>query len=231
MNIEILGMDNTVRTVEISKAMERHFSIPINHAQTILDQINSGMYSRWFEGNKDLVCMDFGANVGLVSLYMLPFCKELMCIEPTPSHYDLLDELMYQEDRGIDPILSPFALTEKEGEVIFMTGHATENKITTQDGYGNGKITVEGKPLIWFLSVIDDQVDFCKIDIEGGEIFALTEEQLKLAYGKVKIFFVECHPSQNYSMFSCQEELVKRFKSAGYRVEIIDYQTIVAYES
>lgn len=226
MNIEIGG-----RTVEISKSMEKHFSIPINHAQTILAQINSGMYDKWFEGKKDLVCIDFGANVGLVSLYMLPFCKELLCVEPTPAHYELLSELMFANKGAQIVTLIKYALNDKTEDVIFMTGHATENKITSKDGYGNNKITVKGRPLIFFLDLIGETVDFCKIDIEGAEIFALTEEQLKLAYGKVKTFFVECHPSQNYSMFSCHEELVKRFKSAGYRVEIIDYQTIVAYES
>lgn len=241
MNIEILS-DGTFRSYELSKAMERHFSIPINHTQTILDQINNGMYSKWLDGKRDLVCIDFGANVGIVSLYLLPFCKKLICVEPTPSHFDLLTELLREipfygkgvvdlHKYGEEIIFYQNALTEKSEDVIFMTGHATENKITSADGYGNGKITVEGKPLIWFLNVMEDQVDFCKIDIEGGEIFALTEEQLKLAHGKVKTFFVECHPSNNYSMYSCQEELVKRFKNAGYRVEIIDYQTIVAYES
>jgi len=226
MNISIIGIDGNMRTVEISNAMEQHWKVPMNHAQTILDQINSGMYERWFKGKKDLVCMDFGANVGLVSLYMLPACKELYCIEPTPSHMNLLQELLDANKGETRVTTHRVALTEKEGEVIFTTSHATENKITSEGGYGNVKITVQGELLNWF---IDDKIiDFCKVDIEGYEIFALTEEQLKLAYGSVKCFFVECHPSNNYGMDSCREELVSRFKNVGYDVEVIDYQTIVA---
>ena len=232
MTINILSPNGTTRSIEISPQMEAHFAIPINHANTILDQINSGMYQKWFKDKKDMVVLDFGSNVGLVSLYMLPAVKKLMAVEPTPSHYDLLSELLWD---NLTPqqnvMLSSSALTAKEEDVVFATGHATENKITSPEGYGNNKITVTGKPLSWFLNEIGETVDFCKIDVEGGEIFALTEEEVKLAYGKVKVFFVECHPTNNYGMDACREELVSRFTKAGYQIEIIDYQTFVAYES
>ena len=54
------------RKFAISNDMQNHFDIPINHAHTILNQINSGMYAKYFEGKKDFRCIDFGANVGLV---------------------------------------------------------------------------------------------------------------------------------------------------------------------
>ena len=231
MIINIISPNRINRDIELSNEMKNHFDIPINHAHTILNQINGGMYSLWFEGKKDLVCMDFGANVGLVSLYMTPACKRIYCVEPTPSHYALMKGLLQANNGETEIMLSDFALTEKEEEVIFATGHATENKITSEGGYGNNKITVQGKPLSWFLNDIGEVVDFCKVDIEGGEIFALTEEELRFAHGKVKVFFVEAHPSNNYSMDSCMGALTNRFKAAGYRVEYSDYQTIVAYES
>lgn len=216
------------RIITMSKAMESHFNIPINHANTILNQINSGMYARFFEGKKDLVCMDFGANVGLVSLYMLPACKELYSIEPTPAHFALLVEVISK--RFSDCFFMPyvFALSETESDVVFMTGHSTENKITSKEGYGNGKITVEGKPLSWFIAQAKSKIDFCKVDIEGGEMKALTIEQLKNAYGKVKTFFVEVHPAYGGGMEDNMRELTERFMTAGYEVEILDYQTIVA---
>ncbi len=231
MNITILTPNDGYRTVEISKGMEAHFKIPIDHAYTILQQINDGMYTKYFEGKKDLVCLDFGANVGLVSLYMLPVCKNLYAVEPTPAHYNLLHELLWDHKEESSIKLFDNALTEQEGDVVFATGHATENKVTIAEGYGNNKITVKGKPLSWFAKQIQETVDFCKCDIEGGEIFALTEEQLKLVHGKVKCFFVECHPTNNYGMDACREELIRRFEAAGYETETIDYQTIVAYAS
>ena len=112
-----------------------------------------------------------------------------------------------------------------------MTGHSTENKITSADGYGNGKIKVQGITLSSFLFASNAEniiIDFVKCDIEGGEIFALTNEELKKTKGKVRTFFVECHPSNNYSMESCVDELTKRFKKNGYKIELLDYQTFTA---
>ena len=231
MNIQILGTDGNMRTVEVSKAMEEHWKVPINHAKTILDQINSGMYERWFKDKNDLVCMDFGANVGLVSLYMLPACKKLYCIEPTPSHYELLKELLFANCGDTIVSLSDFALTSHDGKVTFATGHATENKVTIPSGYGSVKIEVQGKPLSYFIDNTMGVVDFCKIDIESGEMLAITVKELKKVYGKVKTFFVEVHPGYNGGMDGNREELVKRFEEAGYKTETVDYQTIVAYES
>lgn len=226
MNIQILGTDGNMRTVEISKAMEEHFAIPINHAQTILDQINSGMYKKWFEGKKDLVCIDFGANVGLVSLYMLPACKKIYCVEPTPSHRELLKELISSNKEDKEVVISGFALTGEDGIFKFATGHSTENKVTIQDGYGAIKIDVAGCTLSNFIN--NDVYDFCKIDIESGEMLALTVEELKQVHGKVKTFFVEVHPGYNGGMDGNREELISRFEKAGYKTETIDYQTIVA---
>lgn len=234
MNITIASPNGVDRVIPISAAMEAHFNEPIQHANTILNQINSGMYKRWFEGKKDMTVIDFGANVGLTGLYFLPACKELIAVEPTPSHHNLLTELMEMamllekdvtDRQGIKFYRN--ALSDKTGEVVFMTGHATENKITSEDGYGNGKVKVMGHPLSHFIK--GKTIDFCKVDIEGGEMIALTIEQLKFAYsGRVKVFFVEVHPAYNGGMLENMTELTNRFKKSGYNVEHIDYQTLVA---
>lgn len=120
--------NGTPRNVLESFDLRKHFSIPINHANTILNQINSGMYAKWFEGKTNLRCIDFGANVGLVSLYMLPACKELYCVEPTPSHYKLLKELLDANNKDCVIHYSNNALHSSNDKVVFMTGHSTENK-------------------------------------------------------------------------------------------------------
>lgn len=223
MTINVNGKDYL-----ISADLVRHFSIPINHAYTILNQINSGMYAKWFEGKKDLRCVDFGANVGLVSLYMLPACKDLYCVEPTPSHYKLLKELI-GENSNVH--LCDQALSGTNEPVIFMTGHSTENKITSADGYGNGKITVQGTTLsaYLYLSGADREIiDFVKCDVEGQEIKIFTEEEIKKTKGKVKVFFIEVHPSYNGGMDENREEIKRRFIKCGYKVYEEDYQTIIA---
>lgn len=215
-----------MREVEISQAMEAHRAIPVNYFDTILNQINGGMYDRWFEGKKDLTVIDFGANVGLTALYFLSACKKLLCVEPTPSHYELLTQAMSDISKNIT--LYNFALAEREMDVEFATGHSTENKITSTDGWGNGKITVQAKPLSYFIDEAGGHVDFCKIDIEGYENKALTQEQIDYAFGKVKTFFVELHPGYNLGFDEIARELQVRFLQAGYNFERVDFQTIVA---
>lgn len=215
----------------ISTDMLKHFSVPINHAHTILNQINSGMYAKYFDGKKDLRCIDFGANVGLVSLYMAQFSKELYCVEPTPNHFKLLKELLDANCGECNVHYYDTALNGANEPVFFMTGHSTENKITSADGYGNGKIKVQGVTLSSFLFASNAEkeiIDFVKCDIEGGEIFALTDEELKKTRGKVRTFFVECHPTNNYGMDECMSILLQRFLNNGYIVKGVDYQTFTA---
>lgn len=228
MNITIASPNGIARSVSVSKAMQDHFSIPINHANTILKQINDGMYSRWFTGKQNLTCIDFGANVGLVSLYMAPACKELIAVEPTPNHFNLMVELL---ESHMGPCLihvSNKALAGSHDQFTFATGHSTENKITSPDGYGNHKIMVEGHPLNYFLLLTDSNIDFCKVDIEGGEMMALTEKNILSSVGKVKCFFVEVHPAYGGGLDENREELKKRFSRTGFRVEQLDFQTIIA---
>jgi FkbM family methyltransferase len=216
----------------ISNALKAHWDIPINHAQTILNQINSGMYDKWFEGKKDMVCLDIGANVGLVSLYMLQYSIEIHCVEPTPSHMELCKELINANlNEGQTAYFYQTALHDRNESVIFATGQYTENKITSPEGHGSHKIHVNGEILTTYFEKIGKQVDFCKIDVEGGEMNALTPMLLKKCFENkyCKIFFVENHPTNNYNIDTGREELVLRFTKAGYGVQRIDYQTIVAY--
>lgn len=42
---------------------------------------------------QDLIFIDIGANIGLVSLYVLPICKKIIAYEPSPNHYSKLQFL------------------------------------------------------------------------------------------------------------------------------------------
>jgi FkbM family methyltransferase len=227
MNISIHNPNGKATVIRCNAEMQKHTGIPINHVATILNQINSGLYDKWFAGKKDLSCIDFGGNVGLTALYMLPHCKQLIVVEPTPSHVALLkgnlQSIVSSEDVSkCKLIVSETALSDKDAPVKFASGHSTENKIGT---HGNHVITVPGKPLSWY---VRGEVDFIKVDIESGEMIALTEDELIKVHGKVKTFFIEVHPGFNGDMESNVNELVRRFKKVGYKVCQEDYQTIIA---
>lgn len=227
MQITINNPNGKPQTFTVPESLEKHWQQPINHCQTILNQINSGMYDRWFKGRTDMACLDFGANVGLVSQYMAANSNYVISVEPTPSHFKILSDTVNASQLALCTcVLSNTALAEKERKVVFMTGHSTENKITTPEGYGNGKIEIDAYPLSWFVQ--ERSIDFCKVDIEGYEIYALSQEEINKVAGKVKVFFVEMHPYDNWGFESMSKELTERFENAGYDVELLDFQTLVA---
>ena len=213
----------------ISTDMLKHFSVPINHAHTILNQINSGMYAKYFEGKKDLRCIDFGANVGLVSLYMAQFSKELYCVEPTPIHFKLLKELLDANCGECNVHYYDTALNGLNEPVYFRVNQSTENKIATVNDATT--IKVHGVTLSSFLQASNAEkeiIDFVKVDVEGAEIKIFTEEEIAKTKGKVKTFFIEVHPAYNGGMDENREEIKRRFIKCGYKVHEEDYQTIIA---
>lgn len=245
-NFKILSPNKEYRTIEMSPELEAHWRVPINHCETILNQINNGTYARWFEGKTDMTVIDFGANVGLTALYFMPACKELLCVEPTPSHLELLRQLItkdisvdfyahlneplcYNAKRlGLNLKIADCALGENVEVVTFCTGHSTENKITSEGGYGDAKIRLQSFPLSIFVNEMNGLVDFVKCDIEGFENKALSIEELMKVKDRVKTFFVEMHPGYGLGFDEIFTELNAKFMQCGYKVERIDFQTIVA---
>ena len=97
--------------------------------------------------------------------------------------------------------------------VSFYTCNAnsTQNSLVKGEGTAVGesppdenKVTVRGVTLR--SSVLNeyniDHVDFCKIDIEGSEMIAITEETLKPVYDKIDRMFIEVHSTYSGSRYA-----------------------------
>lgn len=112
------------------KDVEKHFLSKSSYADFILNQINSGIYSRSLKGN-NLVIVDLGANIGLFSVYAHDVAKSIYSFEPTPQHFDLLKR-MTKTLPNIFPINA--AMTDKDGFVPFYTraANSTMNNVTTK---------------------------------------------------------------------------------------------------
>src|SRR5207253_3031198 len=70
--------------------IEEHYAKSSSYVDTLQEQIDNGMYAHLFESKKDLVFLDIGANIGLVSIYAVPFCKRIVAIEPSPEVFKVL---------------------------------------------------------------------------------------------------------------------------------------------
>ena len=83
----------------------------------ILKQFDTDFY--WFlKENEDLNMIDLGANIGLFSMFAAPICEKVFSVEPTPSHFALMQELV--DLAGIKNIeMLNLAVGTEDGEAEF----------------------------------------------------------------------------------------------------------------
>ena len=198
-----------------------HFNAPNSFGKYIINQINTDrFYDKMFEGKSDMTILDIGGNVGLFSLYAQDSCAKIYPIEPTPDHFYILNELT----KGYDNIYPQnVALHNGRGEIDFFLhyGNTTMNSTFNQTEY---KIKVKAKSL---LNLCEDlgitRCDFAKVDIEGSEMFALTNETVGEVRDIIDSWFVEVHATNSDWYSSTTENrqiLANIFKNNGYKVEL-----------
>lgn len=184
------------------------------YINTIKDQIASGMYASLFEGKRDLVFLDIGANVGLVSIYAVPFCKRIVAVEPAP---DTFREL--QENTKNYPMIEcvEVALSPRCEPVEFFINDVNFTASSTVNTYGT-RTTVEGATLSSLLTIHKlDHVDVAKIDAEGGEGESLNLEELKWATPRIDTWFIETHNCPKTTWEHKLGTLVGNFARCGYQ--------------
>ncbi len=154
---------------------------------TLKEQINSGMYDHLFKGKHDLVFLDIGANIGLVSIYAVPYCKRIVAVEPAPDTYPTL-----VNNTKNYPIIAcdQSALSPTDGLVEFFVNDINFTASSTVNTYGQ-RIEVRGRTL---MSILDrnrlTHVDVCKIDAEGAEGESLSIDKLSRV---VDTYYIETH--------------------------------------
>ena len=206
-----------------------HFNSTTSCAKLIINQINTDrFYDRIFNGKSNMTVLDIGANVGLFSLYAQDSCDKIYSIEPTPDHFYILNELTKDYD-NIHP--QNFALSNIRGEIDFFIDHgnSTMNSLINQSDH---KITVKTKSLLNFCEDLEiSKCDFVKIDIEGSEMVALTDETVSEVKHIIDNWFVEVHPTNvpysNYAawyakLMKNRDTIVSIFRNNGYQVELQD---------
>jgi len=163
------------------------------YIDSVKEQINSGMYEHLFECtvySDKKVFLDIGANIGLVSIYAVPYCKRIVAIEPAPETFEKLRENTFHYEI-IEPI--QLALAPENAFVPFYVNDINFTASSTVNTYGK-QIMVEGAKLSTILSVNKlTHVDVCKIDAEGAEGEALNLDQLVAASGIIQTYFIETH--------------------------------------
>jgi FkbM family methyltransferase len=206
--------------------IDKHLNDEKTCAKIIIRQINTDcIYDRFLKDKKDLVILDIGANVGLFTLYAKDSASRIVSVEPTPSHQHLFEKIAGKYE---NVELVKAALSNKDEDVNFYicNYNSTCNSLVEREG---DVLKVEG---LTFNSLLKknnlEHVDFCKIDIEGSEMIAITEENLKPVYDKIDRMFIEVHATESGPNLRWEDNLVDNrgkieevLKKVGYKYEIL----------
>lgn len=206
--------------------IDKHLNDEKTCAKIIIRQINTErIYDRFLKDKKDLVILDIGANVGLFTLYAKDSASRIVSVEPTPSHQHLFEKIAGKYE---NVELVKAALSNKDEDINFYicNYNSTCNSLVEREG---DVVKVEGLTFESLLKKVNlEHVDFCKIDIEGSEMIAITEETLKPIYDKIDRMFIEVHATESGPNLRWQDNLNDNrhkieevLKKVGYKYEIL----------
>ena len=195
------------------------------YIDTIKEQVASGMYDKLFGNRRDLVFLDIGANIGIVSIYAVPYCKRIVAVEPSPSTYKTL-----VDNTRNYPIIEclQVALTPTDGPQRFFVNDLNFTASSTVNTYGT-QTTVSGVTLSMLLDGNDlDHIHVCKCDCEGAEGDALNYDQLYQAKDIIDTWFIETHNCPTTTWEHKLGTIVGNLARCGYHKQTIDGMSITA---
>lgn len=209
-----------------NQLLQDHFDSSTSYARLIVNQINTDkLYERFIGGKTDLNIVDVGANIGLFTLYASTVAKQILCVEPTPDHINLLKF----NTKGMSNVkIVEAAVTDVPQSLTFYLndGNSTMNSVEFKT---NKSITVSGMTMEQIIEYTN-HIDFIKFDIEGGEVKALTKQQIEAVYTKVDSWFVEAHETSTASIQQNRLILETRFKDVGYKSERIGVDGLYVFK-
>ena len=206
------------------------------HTDIIIDQINQGMYQRFFNGRQDLAVIDCGANIGLWSIYAQDSCKKLIAVEPGPHNVYVLQQLT----QGMDNIVCDMSAMSMEDGEIQMNIHSspTCNSILYETNT-DLSITVQTKTIETIMRDHDlEFVDFVKCDIEGAELLAITADTLEPVKDRIGRWLIEVHQSDTHTgtvwpgnLEQNRQHIMSIMRDAGYQTEVLLHDQIYAWKN
>jgi len=215
--------NNIIDIVSDDVRTEDHFSNPSSYADAVLTQINEEqIYDEIFDDEDNLTILDIGANIGLFSLYAQDSSVAIYAIEPTPSHFEILQDLTkdYPSVHRLQ-----YAVHNEDTTIDFYVNEENSTMNSSKIEYGT-KISVQARTIYSIINELQlDHVDFVKCDIEGSELTALTIETVGAVKDIVDCWFIEVHaPSAPYEIWKDELEKNRRhiasvFENCNYQVQ------------
>lgn len=203
-----------------------HFNNVQSCTGPILNQTNNNYYDQ-FVTPEDKVIIDLGANIGLVSMHLSPYADKIISVEPTPSHFNILEHFT-KEIPNISRLQGAIS-DKRETTQFYLLADSTENSLINEKG--GTEIQVETYTLKDIIDLYDlKSVDFVKIDIEGSEIKFLSQENIETLNQYVKKFFIEFHYVNGKTYGEHREYYQDIFSHIGWNTELVSVDILYCYK-
>jgi FkbM family methyltransferase len=213
--------------------VEAWFSNPENYTDIITKQINEDrMYDPIFAGRTDMTILDLGANCGLFSLYAADSCSRIIALEPTPSTFTVLEEIV-KDNSNITPLQLAVG-PHNETVSFYINENSTTNSMLNRNGLETQVQCMTLETLLYKEKL--DHVDFIKCDIEGSEMQALTDATIGPIADRVDFWFIEVHQtdvSENPwpgNLENNRQQLAELFQRHGYQTESVIHDQLLAWK-
>jgi len=168
------------------------------------------IYQQKFD-REDPYIIDCGANIGLSIIYMKKLYpnSEIVAFEPDEANFSYLEKNV-KSFGFFNVTIFREAIWTENTHLSFQS----EGSLASRIGEGKGKtITVKAKRL---QDLLNRQVDFLKIDIEGAEFKVLMDIRNKLHF--INHIFIEYHGTfdQNFEL----NEILQTLTANGFKFYI-----------
>ena len=170
---------------------------------------------------KDEVCLDFGANVGIYSQLFAKYKAAVYSFEPDPIPFKVLKEKA-TNNKNIYPIMKAVGTTNSNGRLyldkkyledeLFYSEH--NSLVREKDNVGDKYIEVEVVDIAQWLNDFE-KIKFAKIDVEGFEVELINHLIDTSAINKIDYIFVETHEKRIISLSSEIFKLKQKIKNLG----------------
>jgi FkbM family methyltransferase len=186
----------------------------------LMHQYKEVYYDRVYDGvvagRDDLVCVDVGANVGVVTEYLRGFSQVVHSLEPNLELFSCLAKRKdYNGWKNV--VLHNVALADDCKRRKLYHDHTNltgSSLVTVWDGKEEDNELVQCVTLERFMDDVGlDRIDFLKVDIEDAEEIVLCGDGFGNVADRVDTVLVEIHGFVDWGRIRC------RMEELGYKWE------------
>ncbi|MGJ7508670.1 FkbM family methyltransferase [Variovorax sp. GT1P44] len=123
--------------------------------------------------NPDALALDVGANIGCTGLLLSTLAKKVICFEPSPTTFALLEKNIRAGTSGnVQVVNAGLGRTNEDLELVFHPSNRSGGFVTTQHlpGHTVEKIKILQGDTFIAGAGLAQPVGFIKIDVEGFEL-------------------------------------------------------------